>query len=335
MQPARVAGYDVSYWRPFTLLPRKVGKLLNIAILSSLSSRLAALKPALIWIYNSYAFEGRMALNMANRCGAPIVLQLEDLPLSRPRGLNPKPRIDQYFFKLLLNKASLITYVNQALLDRYGNRSIPKLLLPSLLRKELTSGEMVRKFRQTPYRLGYFGGLAYDKGVDVILDALQDIPDSWTIVVTGSGTLQKRFAAAAKEHPNRLQYLGVVDQQRLASEMLACDAIVNPHKSISDMADGVFPFKVCEILASGALLISTALPSIDLDLSQGVLEFSGSPMSLLQAMAMAAEFYSERYDAITRLQNAVRDRFSEAAITTKLADALAAVAGDPLASHKT
>jgi glycosyltransferase involved in cell wall biosynthesis len=202
-----------------------------------------------------------------------------------------------------------------------------------LLRKELTSGETVRKFRQTPYRLGYFGGLQYDKGVDVILEALQDIPDSWTIVVTGSGPLQKRFEVAAKEHSNRLQYLGVVDQQRLTAEMLACDAIVNPHKPISDMADGVFPFKVCEILASGALLISTALPSIDLDLSQGMLEFSGSPTSLLQAMAMAAKFYSERHDAITRLRDAVRDRFSEAAITTKLADALAAVAGDPLANH--
>jgi len=105
--------------------------------------------------------------------------------------------------------------------------------------------------------------------------------------------------------------------------MIACDAILNPHKSISDMSDGVFPFKVCEALATGALLISTPLPDIGLDLSQGILGFSGSAASLVQIMATAAAFYAERHGAILQLRDSVCSRFGETAIISKLAAALA------------
>jgi len=332
-RPANIEG-DLIHWsRPFTIANRRLGKLLNILILTSLVSRLISLKPSFIWIYNAYAYEGRLALKLATRCKVPIVLELEDLPLARIRGLNPKPYLDEYYFRRLLKKVSMITYVNHVLMKRYDQGDTRKLLLPSILRNEFLVAGGGLKFSDSRFTLGYFGGLEIDKGAGVLLEALPMIPPTWQLVVTGRGKLKEQFEAAAIEFPDRLVFLGVVDRDRMTAEMHRCDAIVNPHRPISAMGDGVFPFKVCESIAAGALLISTPLPEIDIDTSRGILFFSGSSRSLVEALVGSKEFYTAHRTEIEDLRAVVCDRFGRAAVEKGIAEEISHLVSMPLGAQ--
>jgi len=290
------------------------------------------LKPSLIWIYNAYAFEGRLALKLAARCQVPIILELEDLPLARNRRLNPKPYLDEYYFRRLLKKVSLITYVNHVLMKRYEHVDTRKLLLPSVLRNEFLFRDGMRKFGGSRFTLGYFGGLEIDKGADVLLKALPMIPPTWQVVVTGRGKLKEEFEAAAIAFPDRLVFLGVVARDRMMVEMRRCDAIVNPHRPISAMGDGVFPFKVCESIAAGALLISTPLPEIDVDTSRGILFFSGTSESLVEALMESQKFYSMHGTEVEHLRAIVCERFGRATVERNIAEEISHLVSLPVSA---
>jgi glycosyltransferase involved in cell wall biosynthesis len=136
------------------------------------------------------------------------------------------------------------------------------------------------------------------------------------------GALEEDFRRAAAAHPDRLAFHGRVERSRLAELMFESDAIVNPHVSISAMDDGVFPFKVCEALASGALLISTRLPPIDIDLTGAVMAFDGSPAGLAEALIDVPRRYAENRQAIDRARQEVVARYSEDAVLRGLRDAM-------------
>ncbi len=322
----RLAGCDVTYWRPACLPSRKLGKLCNVVAPGEILERLAALEPAFAWLYNSYAFEARIGLRLqrATLCG--LVLELEDLPRARPRGVNPKPWLDAWYFERVLPRADLVTFVNAALEARFAPRMNGRtMLFPSLLGHHLVAAAGPTRFGRAHRRLGYFGGLELDKGANVLLELLPQLPDGWHVVVTGAGSLEPAFRRAAAEFPHALTFHGRVEHGRVAELMVDCDAIVNPHASIAAMHDGVFPFKVCEALASGALVISTPLPPIDVELAEVVVPFDGSAGDLAKVLADAPRRYLANQSAIAAVRQAVVARYSEDSVLRRLRDALDAV----------
>ena len=308
---AMLGATPVTLWRPFCVPSRKLGKMLNIFHSQGLFRAMCQLKPQLVWVYNPYAFEARIGLFLQRTTGSKLVLELEDLPTARGRGLNPKPWLDQHYFKPLQAKADLVTFVNAVLLRRFAPVVKQSLLFPSILQSALVDQQPRLRFTTAERQLGYFGGLEPDKGVGTLMDLLPILPVGWKLVVTGVGSMTGQLKQAQSCHPDKLVFHGAVSHERVLALMQACDAIVNPHAPISHMNDGVFPFKVCEALASGALLISTALPSIDIDLSQAVLYFDGSAQALSRAL-LAAQDHHRRYlqdIALTREQ--VCSQYSE------------------------
>jgi glycosyltransferase involved in cell wall biosynthesis len=308
----RVDGHDVTLWRPFCLPSRKAGKLSNIYLSSGLFARLSALDPQLVWLYNSYAFEARLGLHLQRRTACRVVLELEDLPRARDRGLNPKPLLDALYFDALLARAELVTFVNASLQRDLAARTAGRTaLFPSILRRDLATGRPRERFVSSPCVVGYFGGLEREKGVGVLLDSLELLPHGWRMLVTGAGSYESALREAQARLPAKLEFHGRVSHERMAELMQTCDAIVNPHASIAAASDGLFPFKVCEALASGALLISTPLPSIDIDLSAAVRFFDGSVAGLVEALLNAESHYREHREAIAGARDAVRGRYSE------------------------
>jgi glycosyltransferase involved in cell wall biosynthesis len=325
-QPAEIEGTAVTLWRPFCLPSRKAGKLLNIFGSGGLFRRLAGLQPDLVWVYNSYAFEARLGLFLQKATGARLVFELEDLPLSRGRGLNPKPFLDQHYFAPLLAKADLVTFVNDVLLNRHRAEVQQGLLFPSILQQALVDHPLPERFARLPRRVGYFGGLEVDKGVDVLLQLPPLMPPDWTLVITGVGTLTPDLQALGKRYPGQVEFHGAVSHERVRELMMGCDAILNPHASIAGMHDGVFPFKVCEALATGALLISTPLPSIGLDLDSCVLYFDGSAPGLAQALTQATAHHAQRQDAIRHVRDQVCAQYGENQVLAQLKGAIDALA---------
>ncbi len=321
-EPARIEDTDVTLWRPFCLPSRKAGKLLNIFGSGLLFGRLAALKPDLVWVYNSYAFEARLGLHLQRVTGARLVFELEDLPLSRGRGLNPKPFLDQRYFAPLLAHADLVTFVNDVLLNRHRGEVRQGLLFPSILQQALVDHPLPERFVRLPRRVGYFGGLEVDKGVGMLLQLPAQMPPDWTLVITGVGTLTPDLQALGKRYPGQVEFHGGVSHARVRELMMGCDAILNPHASIAGMHDGVFPFKVCEALATGALLISTPLPSIGLDLDSCVLYFDGTAPGLAQALTQATAHHAQRQDAILRVRDQVCAQYGENQVLAQLKAAI-------------
>jgi len=86
----------------------------------------------------------------------------------------------------------------------------------------------------------------------------------------------------------------------------------------------VFPFKVCEAIASGALVISTPLPSIDLDLARAVSPFDGSAAGLLRALECAKARYERERAAIAAARAAVCERYGVEPMLRALREALVA-----------
>jgi glycosyltransferase involved in cell wall biosynthesis len=324
-QPCHVGETPVTLWRPWSLPDRKLGKLMNMLTAAPFVQRLQAVAPAFVWVYNAYGFEARAALALKRRLGCPIVVELEDLPMARRRSFNPKPWLDQRSFKPLLAATDLLTCVNAQIQRQFARPGLRSMLLPSLLQQALVDTPPRQRFAGRPLRVGYFGGLEAEKGAAVLLQAIDALPEGWRFVVTGIGSFAAAFAQAQQRHPDRLEFHGRVAHEQVVSLMQGCDAIVNPHASIAAMGDGVFPFKVCEALASRALLISTPLPSIDLALEQSVLGFDGSSAGLLRALQQAPAFFAARLAAIDATREAICARFGEASIFRQLRTQLDAV----------
>ena len=304
---------------PFTISNRPIGKLLNLLSTASLAREIAARKPALVWIYNGYAFEAKFALELNAICGCPIVLEIEDWHTARSRGLNPKPVFDMYYFNKVLPRAALVACVNKAARDRLTLAESMTMLLPSVVDGRLiTKADSKAPFSDRPYRLGYFGGLSAEKGADIVLALGSDLPPDWDLTVTGSGPLVHNFRMLAANKASRIRFTSDASEDELYREMLQCDAIVNPHRSIADMGDGVFPFKVFEALASGRLLISSALPDAGLALDRAVLFFDGSVAGLRDSLARAKPFYASRLSDILGVSDKVRALYSEDAVFSEL-----------------
>jgi glycosyltransferase involved in cell wall biosynthesis len=291
---------------------RRVGKVLNIVRARPFARLVAHREPALVWIYNSYAFEAKFGLALKKLAGCPLILELEDWPTARGRGLNPKPALDRIWLERVVPAADLVTCVNENLRDQLRAAGARSYLLPSLISPGLNSaGEEYPPFSRSGYTLGYFGGLSAEKGADVILELAGQLPPPWRITVTGTGPLSSEFVRLASDCPNSLSFEENATDARVHSLMMSCDAIVNPHRPISSMGNGIFPFKVFEALASGRLLISTELPPCGLDLESSTLWFDGTAASLRTVLLDARNHFTLNQNLVSKLAAEVRATYSE------------------------
>jgi glycosyltransferase involved in cell wall biosynthesis len=307
-----IGGVKVALITPFTVKWRPVGKALNILAASGLARRLARRQPSLVWIYNSYAFEARMALQLSDRAGCRIVLEVEDLPRARKRGLmNFKPWLDSRYLRALEDRAALITCVNSSVQSIL--KSSRTLLVPYIMSPFVNLNGRP-PFESEPYTLGYFGGLTKEKGAAILPELCRVLPEPWKMVVTGRGNLAPDLRLCAEGSAGRMQFFENVPDERLYELISRCDVVVNPHESIKEMGQGVFPFKVLEAVASGRLVISTELPPCNFDLARNIITFDGSVGGLLHALGHASEFFGQNRAGLTATVRKVQSLLSEDAI---------------------
>jgi glycosyltransferase involved in cell wall biosynthesis len=294
-----------------------LGKAWNLLDVGAAVRALAGLgRPQLIWIYNPYAFEAELALRLLRQFEVPALLEFEDAPLARPRGWNPKPRLDARAARRLLPRLSAGFAVNASLADSLRLLGVDAHPLPGLVPDALMAAAQLRPAFSDPgvMKVGYFGGLTPEKGANLILDAIE-LGGAWRWIVSGAGVLEPAFRAMAQRYPQRLDFEARVPEQRLYARIAGCDVMVNPHCPIADLGDGVFPFKVIESLASGRLLVSTALPDPGAaGLLDAVQWFDGTAQGLMPVLASAGQRFREDRDKIVQAAQRCQDSFGEAAL---------------------
>ena len=260
-------------------------------------------KPSLIWLYNGYAFESMFGFASAKHVRCPVVLEMEDWHFSRYRGINPKPLIDWWFCRRLLPQVAHAFAVNQQVAHRISNSVKSVSLFPGIVTEGVKSilSTSPAPFSRTnhPITIGYFGGLSLEKGADKLLSLAKSLSTRFKLVVTGAGPLREEFRACAAAHPDLLEFDGVVEESRLLYRLAQCDVVVNPHTPIDLMANGVFPFKVVEYVASGRLVISTKLPMDGLEpVLQGVQFVDYSIDALVDAIRSSSFTYNHNIKTI-------------------------------------
>jgi len=316
-------GKSVRFEYPAVFMLRTFGGLINCLRSKSIASTLLKdFIPDLAIIYNTYLFESLVTMELVNR-NIPIILEIEDLPLARYRGVfNIKPRLDQMCWDWMLRNTSAFTAVNQPIFNMLPSDK-PKILLPGIIDQDLIE---CSKLRSKPFCndvkiLGYFGALSHDKGVSILLELVPQLNSSWQLIVTGSGPLSTKFEELSKAYPDRMIFLGNVDKKIMYETMCSCDCLLIPPENITNQGEGVFPFKTFEYVVSGAHIISVKLPSCDVtDKALFFQRWDGSLVTLLQLINQSEEDYDVESTFRNELATFVKDNYSINSLTSKLND---------------
>lgn len=276
-------------------------------------------------IYNSYVFEARCAGSLSRKFGTPFLMEIEDLPLTRRRGiLNIKPRLDELCWRRTIRLASGFTAINAAVAKKLPVDA-PHFLLPGIIDKRLIALSENRSapFGRTEKILGYFGGLSAEKGADVLGELVALLPDGWKMVVTGSGPLAPELHRLSEKTPNKIRFFGKVAAEFVYALMCDCDCLLIPNEKSTDSGSGIFPFKALEFIVSGAHIIAPSLAAIGgidcgflqrwktLKIDELVSLINGSQSAYLMESEIRAKTIEQ-----------VVENYSESAVRLKLGDML-------------
>lgn len=301
----------------------KLGKLRNTILAHQVFAAIEKIgRPKCIWLYNGYAFEMRFASLAWKRFHVPMILEFEDWHFSRSRRLNPKPYIDFFLWRRAAPLMAGVFAVNAFLAKKMREFTIHVDLLPGLVPKVLplmAKHSLPFSDQSNQVSVGFFSGLSIEKGADIILRLVTALPAGYVMHVTGSGPLDAEFTACANEFPLRMIYHGRVSDSKLYELIGQCDVILNPHSSIENMGNGIFPFKVIEAIASGRLLLSTAVPAAGLeDVLQGV-QFVEHDAGAFRAGILASrQRYLANAALISHGAAVANQRFGEDALLKKI-----------------
>ncbi len=326
--PIRIADTMIGTVRVREITPalsrlRAAGKLKNLFFMKSTVDLLSGLKPPILtWFYNTYAFEMRLAGILFRKYESPMILEYEDWHFARRRGLSLKPYFDCYFWRKSAPLFSGAFAVNTQLKSKLHNYPYPTFLLPGVVPKalsEIATSSPPFCVESTQINVGFFSGLSEEKGAGIVLQLVKMLPSGYRLHVTGAGPFSQAFEVLQREMPSRLQFYGRVSLERLYTIIADCDVILNPHTCIRKMDDGVFPFKVIEAIASGRQLVSTALPTDDLEtVLQGVTFVGHSPQEFLVAILNAKTEYLNNKEIILRSAANANDSFGEDALYERI-----------------
>ena len=314
---------EVPVYLPPRWKKRSVGKLRNLfSVRADVTAVLERFpQPDAVWIYNAYAYEALFLRELLKREAKnkkpKVFLEIEDWPLARLRKGHPKPWLDWAGLQFVLRRADAVLCVNEPLARKVRKPGVPVRVLPGLVDEAiLRLSQEKPPFREEGrIRIGYFGGLTKEKGCDLILEAIDaSRVRNWRWIISGSGPLAMEFECLASRYPG-LRFHGVVSDEELVRLIGECDVIVNPHRPISEMGEGVFPFKVVESVATGRLVISTPLPP------SGISEVDSSLVSfrdagnLLRVLVQAHELYQQQKPDISKAIAAVGRQVSVEALS--------------------
>ncbi|QXP84021.1 glycosyltransferase [Methylococcus sp. Mc7] len=310
--------------------PGRVGYLINLARVSAISNSIISSfgVPDTVWCYNGYAMESRIGGFLKSHFGSRFILEFEDWHFARNRGFNPKPFIDWFFSMCNMRNVDYGFAVNQMLKHEFDRRLINSELLPGVLEDWVIGLAATHPPFQDSRRLtiGYFGGLEVDKGAGFLLQLMEEIKKSkfpLRFIVTGSGSLERKFSAYTQAFPDIVDYRGSVADLELKELMGITDVIINPHC----VNKGVFPFKVLEGVASGRLLVSTPL-----GVGKGELGWLNSAVaicpqdvnSFITMLMNAREIYASRRPAIEEAVALAARLWSKESLRHRIARAIRA-----------
>jgi glycosyltransferase involved in cell wall biosynthesis len=113
--------------------------------------------------------------------------------------------------------------------------------------------------------VGYAGHLYPWKGPDVLVAAIERLPDVRALIVgglAGEPDLERIRALAGRMAPGRVTFAGQVDPPRVAGLLRQADVLVLPNTPGRVSAAYTSPLKLFEYMASGRPIVASDLPAL-------------------------------------------------------------------------
>lgn len=246
---------------PLRFLQLSYNSALFFSIASSRSSN------AVIWLYNTRLAESIVAfVALMIRPQLRLVLQLEDLPAARSANDGLRGRLDRWSTTWMSRRADCVFAVSEQVARAYSNLvTVPTeniTVLPPTLDPLFLKLAQVRNqpFSSSCVQIFYAGSFSEEKGVGDLIEAFLAMR-SLNCKLLLAGSAPETLIQAHRLNTS-IHFLGIVSNQELFRLYTSVDVVVNPHRSILN-PDHVFPFKLIETVASGALPLTTPVPGAE------------------------------------------------------------------------
>jgi glycosyltransferase involved in cell wall biosynthesis len=268
------------------------------------------------WFYNTRFPELLCLLfGCINLPRAKIVIQIEDIPAARAtKGIISEMLDTISTFIFLSRRPSHVFAVSQVVAYEFSRiyKLIPDdiSILPPLLSDhycEVISARQ-RPFQRHAVRIVYAGGYEKEKGVEDLIDAFKSSIHAGFIselILIGAAPSLLRSRCA---NYSNICFMGHLSDNDLYDAYAQADIIVNPHKPILN-SSYVFPFKTIEIVASGALPLTTRMPGID-DLGLPIDCFFDDALQLQSKLLTSQCLWRKNEARLLTLSEKIRNDFS-------------------------
>ncbi|MDO8581409.1 MAG: glycosyltransferase [bacterium] len=257
-------------------------------------------KPDLIHIHNIYHQLSPSLLSVAKRHGIPVVMTVHDYKLIWPDYLLCGYAPGASYWNVVRQRCTKGSYMKSALvvLEKMFHdwlsvyqKNIDLFLAPSEFVKEklIVGGYDEKKIRvlphfievikskvnsqkstvKAPLSILYFGRLSKEKGVDILLDMMQNIGSGVELRIAGEGPELESLKSKVQSRKLAVRFLGRLDQEKLQHEIDRATFVVAP-----SIVPETFGYSILESFARGKTVIASrigAFPELVADGKNGFL----------------------------------------------------------------
>jgi len=261
---SRIPGMEVSV-RPGTA---------DLPTLASVKEVARSFKPNVIY---ERRFSPKISMTLSTLTGTPFAVEYngivdeEAAMQGRPLPKTPARRLKTAVRIRMLRRAAAVVTVTQGLreivIERYGvdpervfvveNGVDPELFRP------LDPAEARAVLGLPPGPLAcYVGNLVRWQGLDTLLEAMNELPSSYRLVLVGDGPSRAHLVRQVEKQGlgGRVHFAGIVPHDQVLLYIAAADVCAASFSSERNVRSGVSALKVLEYLACARPIVVTAIP---------------------------------------------------------------------------
>jgi glycosyltransferase involved in cell wall biosynthesis len=292
-------------------LPRLIHSIASIFIF--LLRRPFRSKVAGLWVYNTRLSEVLIALCILLFFPSiTLYLQVEDLPGARKQNAGLRGFLDLLALYILIPRSNHIFVVSHVVgqsLHTLLRRNLRNLsVLPPYLSIGFLNSVKQRSlpFSRPTTTILYAGGYGEEKGVRQLIDAFSRLHSS-DFVLQLVGSVPDSVASPLRSH-HCIHLVGQVSNTHLYQLYSQADIVVCPH-TVWKLSSYLFPFKLIEYAASGALPFFTRMPGVEVLGLPSVCFFDTVEQLTVKLIESDLIWNQHRYSLLASAQN-LRERFS-------------------------
>lgn len=188
------------------------------------------ISPSLIHTQNLMGI-GTHLWNIANRLSIPLVHTTRDYALMEPVSNNLINKYFNYYNRKRSQKINYVVGISEFILKQHIEKGFFNGIPSSSIHNIVNNQAYTRRYRKEgePLILGYYGQLEENKGIEVLIDSLKDIPASIVekVWICGVGSLEEKLVNITKDD-KRIIFKGKLPIEEVYKTMAMTDLTIVP-----------------------------------------------------------------------------------------------------------